>query len=433
MTLLHILELFNHGLVLLYGVLLSAQIAGGWDSPVQRRRLVGLCPVLLAVQAVLWYLFGNEAVRQLYPLITHLPLILALIFLLKKTPGVAVVSVATAYLCCQLPRWVSLAVESLLHSELVGEILYTLSIVPIFFLLLRYFVRPASSAMTAHRRSLLLFGSLPAAYYLFDYATAVYADFLELDSAVFAEFLPTSLIVFYVAFLTAYHVLSQDRAQAQLQSSMLDAELEQSRTELETLRRVQNQTAIYQHDMRHHLTMVESYLSADRPEQAAEYVRQVLARPEHTAPQRYCGNDTVNLLCSAFSDRANQQGIRLDVDANLPQTLSIPDTELCAVISNGLENALHAVETLEQDRKWVRFYCHARSGRLLLEIRNPYDGDVTVQNGLPVSHKAGHGYGCGSIASIVTRLRGVYAFEPEKGLFTLRVVLPLETIDKPIF
>lgn len=113
------------------------------------------------LQAVLWYLFGNEAVRQLYPLITHLPLILALIFLLKKTPGVAVVSVATA----------------------------------------------------------------------------VYTDFLELDSAVFAEFLPTSLIVFYVAFLTAYHVLSQDRAQAQLQSSMLDAEPEQSRTELETLRR----------------------------------------------------------------------------------------------------------------------------------------------------------------------------------------------------
>jgi len=324
-TFLHILELFNHGLVLLYGVLLSAHIAGGWDTPVQRRWMIGLYPVLLAVQAILWYLFGSEAVRRLYPLITHLPLILALKFFLKKSAGVSVVSVATAYLCCQLPRWVSLAAEALLRSELAGEIAYTLSIVPVFFLLLRWFVRPAASAMTAHRKSLLLFGSLPAAYYLFDYATAVYADWLALDSAVFAEFLPTSLIVFYVAFLTAYHVLSQDRAQAQLQSSMLDAELEQSRTELETLRRVQAQTAVYQHDMRHHLTMVEGYLSADRPEQAAEYVRQVLSRSEHTTLHRYCGNDTVNLLCSAFADRANQAGVRLDVDASLPQVLPIPD------------------------------------------------------------------------------------------------------------
>lgn len=430
MTFLHILELFNHGLVLLYGVLLSAHIAGGWDTPVQRRWMIGLCPVLLAVQAILWYLFGSEAVRRLYPLITHLPLILALKFFLKKSAGVSVVSVATAYLCCQLPRWVSLAAEALLRSELAGEIAYTLSIVPVFFLLLRWFVRPAASAMTAHRKSLLLFGSLPAAYYLFDYATAVYADWLALDSAVFTEFLPTSLIVFYVAFLTAYHVLSQDRAQAQLQSSMLDAELEQSRTELETLRRVQAQTAVYQHDMRHHLTMVEGYLSADRPEQAAEYVRQVLSRSEHTTLHRYCGNDTVNLLCSAFADRANQAGVRLDVDASLPQVLPIPDTELCAVISNGLENALHAAEGLDRDRKWVRFYCHARSGRLLLEIRNPYDGSVTLQNGLPVSHKAGHGYGCGSIASIVTRLRGLYVFEPEANLFTLRVVLPLDGSDR---
>ena len=427
MTFLNLLELFNHSLVLLYGILLAAHIAGGWDGPVQCRRLILLYPVLLAVQAVLWHFFGSEAVRQLYPLITHLPLILALIFLLKKTPGVAVVSVATAYLCCQLPRWVSLAAESLLHAELVGQILYTLSIVPIFFLLLRYFVRAASSAMTAHRRSLLLFGSLPVAYYLFDYLTAVYADRLALDSAVFTEFLPTALIVFYVAFLTAYHVLSRDRAQAQLQSSMLDAELEQSRAELESLRKAQSQTAIFQHDMRHHLTLVDSYLSTNQPEQAAEYVRQVLDRDEHTTLHRYCANDTVNLLCSAFADRARQLGIRLDVDAGLPQCLSIPDTELCAVISNGLENALHAVQTLDDNRKWVRFYCHARSGRLLLEIRNPYDGDVTLQDGLPLSHKAGHGYGCGSIASIVTQLRGLYAFEPEKGLFTLRVVLPMES------
>ena len=419
------LEMFNYCLVLIYGLFLSVFIAGGWKKPTQKRLVFILCPVFLALQGLCSLLWGVDTARQIYPLIVHLPLVLILIFALKKKTDVALVSVCTAYLCCQLPRWVNLLITSLSGSPLAGEVGYTLSIFPIYFLLHRYFVRVAHNAMTYSTQSLYLFGSLPFAYYLFDYATVIYSDALYAGIPALTEFFPTIFVLFYVAFLTAYHTQTQKRNQVELQRSMLEAELKQSGMEMERLRQVESQTAIYRHDMRHHLTMIEGFLNTGKPHLTEEYIKKVQADIEAITPKRYCGNETVNLLCSSFSGKAEHMGIQLTAKVNLPQELSIPDTELCSILSNGLENALYAVSSLEQSLRWVDFYCEVRLNKLLLEIKNPCPNEVVIQDGIPVSARDGHGYGCRSIRTISDHHHGLCTFETENGVFILRVVLPL--------
>jgi len=426
MDFLTVLGVFNYGLVLIYGLFLSTHIAGGWENQHQKRLVFALCPLFLLIQSPCWLIWGVSTARQLYPLIVHLPLVLILVFGLKKRMSVALVSVCTAYLCCQLPRWVNLAFTALTGSPLVGEISYTLVIFPIYILLRRYFVRAAHDAMTYSSQSLLLFGSLPFAYYLFDYATAVYSDALYVGIQALNEFLPTVLIIFYVAFLAAYHAQTQKRTQAELQKSMLEVELKQSGVELESLRRVETQTAIYQHNMRHHLTAIDGFLSAGKPQQAEAYIKKVQADVEAITPRRFCENELVNLLCSSFSDKAERMGVRLTVEAKLPQKLSVSDTELCSILSNGLENALHAVSVLEEPLKWVELYCSIRANKLLIEIKNPYVGEIPMQDGLPVTGQEGHGYGCRSIRAITEHYRGLCSFEASGGVFTLRVVLPVQ-------
>lgn len=426
MTFLTALDAFNYGLVLIYGLFLSAHIAGGWTNRRQHRLILILCPLFLLIQTPCWLIFGEIVTKQLYPLIVHLPLVLILIFALKKPMGIALVSVCTAYLCCQLPRWAHLAVTAVTRSPLAGEISYTLVIFPFFLLLCRYFVRPAYSAMTVSPQSLLLFGSLPVAYYFFDYATVVYSDALSMGTQALNEFLPTAIIIFYVMFLAAYHKQMQIRADADLQRSMLEAELKQAEIEVESLRSMETQVAVYQHDMRHHMTAIDGFLAADQPQRAREYIQKVQTDVNAIAPKRFCDNELVNLLCSSFAHKANAAGIRLTVDAKLPKTLSLPDTELCSLLSNGLENALHAVSVPEETNQWVELYCGIRLNKLLIEIKNPYSGQITMQEGLPVSSRDGHGYGCLSIRSIAERHQGLFSFEPQNGVFTLRVILPLK-------
>ena len=301
MSVLTTLGVFNYGLVLLYGLFLSTFISGGWENTKQRTLVFAACPLFLMIQSVCWLALGADMARQLYPLITHLPLALILICILKKKVDVALVSICTAYLCCQLPRWVDLVVTALTRSELIGEICYTLVIGPLFYLLYRFFVRPAYAAMMASPQSLLLFGSLPVAYYFFDYATVVYSDALYRGYGAINEFLPTALIIFYVMFLTAYHAQSSRRAQAEMQSTMLEAGLKQLQIEVDALRRAEVQTAVYQHDMRHHLNAIDGFLAAGKPQQAEEYISKVRSDIERITPKRYCDNELVNLLCSSFA------------------------------------------------------------------------------------------------------------------------------------
>lgn len=425
MTLLTVLGVFNYGLVLLYGLFLSVFIAGGWENRKQRGLIIALCPVFLLIQSPCWLLLGEDTVKKLYPLIVHLPLILILISALKKPAGVSVVSVLTAYLCCQLPRWGSIAVEAVTRSALAGEAAYTLLIGPLFFLLLRYFVKPAHSAMTYSRQSLLLFGSLPAVYYLFDYATTIYSDSLYAGIPALNELIPTALILFYLLFLTAYHHETQERTKAQLQSAAQAALLRQAQKEMDGLRQAQTQTAIYRHDMRHHLNVLDSFLTTGQPEQALAYIRKTREDMTDLCVKRFCENETVNLICSSFAGKAERLGVALTIRARLPEVLPVSDTELCAILSNGLENALNAASQPENPARWISLYCGVRRNQLLLEIKNPYVGSITMEDGLPVTAEAGHGYGCRSIQAIVTQYGGLYTFSPEDGVFTLQIVLPL--------
>lgn len=160
------LGVFNYGLVLLYGLFLSTHIAGGWATPREKRLILIICPFFLLIQSAFWLALGVDTTKQLYPLIVHLPLILILVLGLKKPISLAVVSVCTAYLCCQLPRWFNLACTALTGSPLMGELCYTVVIVPIYLLLYRYFVRTAHDAITYSPKILFLFGSLPFVYYI---------------------------------------------------------------------------------------------------------------------------------------------------------------------------------------------------------------------------------------------------------------------------
>lgn len=425
MSLTYILGGVNYGLVFFFGASLSVSIAGGCKTRREWVLLAALCPVFLTFQTISWLILGLDTTKQLYPLLIHLPLLLALIFGLKRPASISLISICAAYLCCQLPRCCDITVTAITGSALAGQIAYIILIAPIFLFLQRYFVPSARETMVQSPKSLLLFGGLPMIYYVFDYTTAIYSDLLYSGSPVVAEMIPTAVGLLYMVYTTAYRHQLQLQTQAELLNSLMAGQLKQAGTEIASLRQAEAQAATYRHDMRHHLTAINAFLAADRPRQAEEYIRQVQSDIEAITPKRFCDNELVNLLCSSFSAKAEHMGVRLSLTAALPGALSISDTELCALLSNGLENALNAVGALKENRRWVEFYCGVRLDKLLIEIKNPYAGRITFRNDLPSSDRPNHGRGCRSIQTISQTYRGLCEFRAEDGIFTLRVALPM--------
>ncbi len=421
-----ILGMLNYGFVLLYGTFLTVGFAGGCASKKERRMVAALSVIILAAQILSYALWGLEHTKKLYPLICHLPLFLMLVWGLKMPWGVAIASVLTAYFCCQLPRWVGTLALYLFGTRLAYQAGYMLSIVPLFLFLRRYFTVPAYRAMTYSKRSLYLFGGLPLFYYLFDYATTVYTDALHAGVQMVSEFLPAAMALFYVAFVSVYHGEVQRRNQLEMDNAMLAAQSEHAKNEIFALQQAQRQTAIYRHDMRHHLSLLRGYLAAGDVSQASEYIRQTQDGIDKIVPVQYCENNTVNLILSSFAAKAAQQGVAFSAEATIPADLPLSDAELCALLSNGLENAVSAAaQVSEALLPTVRFNCQPHKDKLLLYISNPYSGTIVLQDGLPESPRPGHGFGVKSIKLIVEKHAGYCSFETGGGVFILKVVLPL--------
>ncbi len=422
----NILALINTTLVFLYGFFLSISFAGGCETKRDRHIIGILCVAIWAAQVLCWRLFGFTFTWRLYPLISHIPLILTLVFCLKKPFGVSVASVLTAYFCCQLPRWVATLFFGLFGTEIAYQISYSIAIFPTFYLLNRYFTAAAHKAMSYSKRSLLLFGGLPMFYYLFDYITRVYTSILYDGFRMISEFLPAAMAMFYAVFVSMYHDEVQKRNNAELQNSMLALQFEQAKNDMFALRQMQEQTAAYRHDMRHHFTVINGYLENGETEKAVKYIKSAKQGIERITPKRYCENTAVNLVLSAFSDKGEKLGVTLDIEANIPDSLPVPEPAICTLFSNALENAVIAAsQVADEKQRTVRVNCQIHKGNLLIYIKNPYKGEIAFRDNLPKSSRSGHGFGVKSIKLIADMHGGFCSFDAKDGIFTIKVALPV--------
>ncbi|WP_352416143.1 sensor histidine kinase [Oscillibacter ruminantium] len=418
------LGIVNYGLLLLFGVFLSLHFAGVEQSGSTWLQTLLLAVFCIAAQLVSWILLGLDATFKLYPLIVHLPLTLYLMFVCKRPPLLSLVSVFTAYLCCQFSNWFGTLALYLFDSKFAYYAANALLLIPLYVVLRRFAAPALYQLMSLSRRSLLFFGIVPIGYYLFDYAATVYTEALYSGARVVVEFMPSMVCLCYVAFAVLYCGELRRRGDSEQEKRLLSLQLKASRQHMDELKLAQEQARYYRHDIRHHLALISAYLAAGETEQLREYLLDVQKDVAAITPVRYCENETVNLILSSFSGKAKARGVRLDVDAALPSALPIGDTELCTLLSNALENALPAAGAVEDGReKAVRMECRAQAGKLLLLVENPYAGEVRLENGLPVARRAGHGFGVKSMASIVERHGGLCSFSAENGVFTLRIVL----------
>jgi len=109
---------------------------------------------------------------------------------------------------------------------------------------------------------------------------------------------------------------------------------------------------------------------------------------------------------------------------DIPEKPPCPELALSMMVSNLLENAIHACEKLDPDRER---YLRARAvytGQLILEVENPYSGDVVLdENGYPATDKKGHGSGSQSVRSFVEKNGGEIAYAAENGVFKVRLLV----------
>lgn len=418
-----LLGMLNNSTLLLFGVFVSAAFL---SIPFYKKNILVLllfCIGVNALHIVCYVTIGLKATHWLYPVITHLPSVLLFCLHYKRKVLFSTFAVMSAYLCCQLSKWLSMLAFLLTGKLWVEYGIRAVITVLLGLLILRYFASSIAVILNKPIKTVLIFNILPAAYYVFDYIATVYTDLLYSGSEAVFEFLPFVLCVAYLIFSVVYFKEYEEKCEAERHNQLMEMRRSQSEKEIEAIKRSGYAVSLLRHDMRHFLNNISSYIENGDSDKAKAYIREIIASADQTAMQKYCDNEIVNMILSSYENEVREKGINFHHSIQIPAELPFSDVDFTSILSNGIENAIYAVSTLDPDKRTITLDLRMNDNKLLLSIKNPYAHKVEMIDGIPQSKETGHGLGTHSIKYITEKLNGNCQFMAQNGQFALRVVL----------
>lgn len=417
------IELINLNSVGFFGMVLSAAFCDIFWTRKKVLAMTGGIAAILLFQGIIYFGIDSNIIEGIYPLITHIPLAILLCILSRKWLW-PVISVLTAYLCCQIRRWLALLIVAVLAGDsIMQDIAELIMTLPILLILL-WCIAPAVRSVSHYPISFqCLFGVVPALYYGFDYLTRIYTNLLLDGVLVAVEFMPFVCSVAYLFILVRTSKVQRVYSWLEQTQAILNMQIEQAVREIAALRESQEKTSVYRHDMRHHMQYLSSCIENEQLKQAQVYIQEICSEIEANKITIFCENEAANLIFSTFKKRADDSDIFMQVRAEIPQMIPVSENDLCVLLSNALENALHACKD-QKDKGHegiIEVTVYVKNKKLFLQITNTCGKDITFAGGIPVTNRSGHGIGVRSICAIVERYEGIYSFLAEDEKFILRV------------
>ncbi len=417
------LNIVNFNVLLFFGIYVSASFLN-----IELNKKNNLILLLFGVadfglQLFAHKQFGMVFTEMIYPLITHLPLLLLFKICFKQKLLPSLSAILSAYLCCQISKWLGLLVLSVSHEPWTMDAARILVTIPIWYGIVRYASRSLQVILAKPMKDLLIFGMLPIVYYLFDYFATVYTKLLYNGSQAVFEFLPFVLCIAYLLFNVFYLREYEEKCTAEQHKKLIEIQAAQSMKEIEEIKRSKYEISLIRHDMRHFLSNISVMIENNDYEKAQEYIQGIIEVTDQTVMRKYCENDLVNMILSSYEKRMADKGIRFDAIVAIPAKLPCSELEFTSILSNGLENAINAVSEMGEESRIVRLKLSTKNDKLLLSIQNAFTTYPVFKDGLPVTNVTGHGLGTQSIQYMAAKLNGSCQFTIEGGLFSLRVVV----------
>ena len=410
-------------LTLLFGVAVSAAFLD--VLPTRKSAIIlGVFSVLdFAAQGALYLGISSARMFSLYPFVTHIPLMLLLILAFKARPISAVLSVLTGYLCCQISNWISTIPRTFHCADWIVDLTYIAVLVGMFPLVLRFAAPPIAKLLSKPSSALLSFSIVPVAYYLFDYTSTVYTKLLYAGNYMAVEFPPFLLCVSYLIFCSIYFRQYEEKQEAENRHRFIKLKQEQSEKEMAAIRRNEQAMALLRHDMRHFLNTISDCIENGETEKAQNYIHEIISSADKTTRKQYSANETINMILSSYETDLQEHEIQLDCRIRVPRELPFSDVDLTSILSNALENAVHAVLDVPAENRHIDFSMIQTGGKLLISLENTCADAPHFAGGLPVASEPGHGFGTQSIDYTVRKLNGNCQFSASNGKFILQIVL----------
>ena len=294
---------------------------------------------------------------------------------------------------------------------------YTLPIHLIFYGLTRLLKRFRNIKKSIH---------LPAFWggVLFTQLTIIVAMFTALFWLPLNTFINGLILFIYnLSILYIYNTISETYDK-NLKIALHTQEKEYYLSQSEMMNKSVEQMKAFKHDIRNHLITLRTYVEQGNSLATFDYFDQLLGEIEVDELYSDTGNTPVDSIINYKFRNARQNQIRLSLNLSIPRDLPIEASAIVKLLGNLLDNALEAVEKINE--KWISLDIEFSRGCLFIKIENSFNGEVVYsEENQMVSSKGNdeHGYGLKNISQTINDYNGEIKVSHADQLFSVVVLL----------
>lgn len=178
-----------------------------------------------------------------------------------------------------------------------------------------------------------------------------------------------------------------------------------------------------QHDMKHHLSVIQAQLESGNVEESKEYLADLLPEIESMGRVIRSDNKTIDYIIN--SKLGALKGTQIVISGLIADFSDIEDRDLACLFGNVLDNAIEAISSLEEKRIEIIFSVE-NSSRMII-FKNTVGTSVLKTNPNLNSTKkdgASHGYGHKIVEKIVKDYGGMIDYFEEGDMFGVQILLP---------
>ena len=230
------------------------------------------------------------------------------------------------------------------------------------------------------------------------------------------EFLTCFLILFAV-YLLLYENKSQN--EKEVINHLLYENKKQYQLKKESIDLINHKC----HDLKHQIEDLKNMQTEDRNETLNKLQKEIMIYDINI----HTNNDVLDIILMEKQLYCINKNIKLSYLGNAEQLKFIDSIDIYTLFGNALDNALEAVEKLDDNNKMININVDTYLNNIMISIVNFYDGKLNVDNGQINTTKEDvgfHGYGISSIKSIVKKYHGVTNISYHNNVFTLKILIP---------
>lgn len=266
------------------------------------------------------------------------------------------------------------------------------------------------------------FNNISLTFFLI-FCICVIMSFVESDFKDISPEIIFPIFLLIVAFLTFIILnICADERRLKIENDFLKIIRQKENKQYQTIKELMDDINVKCHDLKHQINNIK--INGIKNNSYLEEVENNISAFQNIVTTE---NNALNVLFFEKQKSIREGKIKLITHLDCSKLSFLKEEDIYSLFGNILDNAIESTVNVPLEKRIIQLTISSNSFAIYINCKNPYQGEIAFQNGLPISKKQNsiyHGFGTKSIKKTIKKYGGILEFSTKDEVFEIQIMIP---------